>query len=294
MSAPRLSVLLATVHPWPAVKTALECARNQDGGADFEILLLDGNGAALPGEPGPPVRWIRAPGKDGFELRAMGFAEARGAVIAITEDHCVMLPDWCRRILAAHEKTPAAVLIGAVANHPDSARRAIDRANFLLTFGPFSAPIEPLTSWRLPVPTNISFKRSALSDPPFLPGWVEYGLLAELRERNEIELAPDVLLEHRQSWGVLRALVVHFSSGRSYGASTRTWPSRERRHWYRELRSLPRRMYWMTLPALRRGAGGAAPGAADRIWLKTLILANALGQLTGSIAGPGRSRRLLV
>jgi Glycosyl transferase family 2 len=271
VSAPRLSIVLATAHAWPGAKAALDSARDQDCDAEFEILFLDGHGAALDREPDPPVRWFRAPGKDGFELRALGFAEARGDVVAITEDHCVMLPDWCRRILAAHERNPAAVLVGAVANHPDSARRAVDRANFLLTFGPFSAPIEPLTSLRLPVPTNISFKRSALSAPRFSPGWIEYGLLAELRERGEIELAPDVLLQHRQSWGALRALLVHFSSGRSYGASTR-----------------------MTLPALERGAGGAVPGAADRIWLKALILANALGQLTGSIAGPGRSRRRLI
>lgn len=294
MSAPRLSVLLATVHAWPAARAALESARSQDCDADFEILFLDGHGAGLDREPASPVRWIRAPGKDGFELRALGFAEARGAIVAITEDHCVVPRDWCRRILAAHERSPAAVLVGAVSNHADSTRRAVDRANFLLTFGPFAAPIEALTSLRLPVPTNISFKRSALSTPPFSPGWIEYGLLAELRVRGEIELAPDIVLQHRQSWGALRALYVHFSSGRSYGASTRTWPSHERRQWFRQLSSLPRRMYWMTLPALERGAGGAVPGGEDRIWLKALILANALGQLAGSIAGPGRSRSLLV
>ena len=71
-------------------------------------------------------------------------------------------------------------------------------------------------------------------------------------------------------------VVVHFSSGRSYGASTRTWPSQERRHWFASFVA-PRRMYWMTLPALearggRRRArrGGQAlvegPDPRERAW----------------------------
>jgi hypothetical protein len=272
----------------------VESALAQSCGEAYEVLVLDGHGAGLPRDQDLPVRWLRVPGADVFELRAMGFAAARGEIIAISEDHCVMPRDWCSQTLAAHRGNPAAALIGPVSNHAGSARRAVDRASFLLTLGPFAPPLEALTHGRLPVPTNLSLKRSALlvGTPP--PGWIEYELLAELQQRNELGLASDALLEHRQCWDSLLAPRIHFYSGRSYGASTRAWPSWVRRRWFLQLGLLPHRMFRLTRPALERGAAGAASGVADRFWLIGLILANALGQLVGALAGPGASRRRLV
>lgn len=291
---PRLSVLLPTTHPWPGVEQALESLLRQNGSETREILLLDGHGAALSREPAPPVRWLKLPGSDVFDLRARGIAEAAGEIVAITEDHCVMPPEWCGRILSAHSLSPAAALVGPVSNHADSSLRAVDRASFLLTLGPFAPPLTALTEPRLPVPTNVSFKRAVLPRETPPSGWLEYALLADLRARGELGVAPDALLEHRQSWTAWRAPLVHFHSGRSYGASTRSWPADRRREWFRALRSLPRRMMWITRPALERGAGGARAGPSDRAWVIALILSNALGQLAGAVTGPGVSRRRLV
>jgi hypothetical protein len=290
---PRLSVLLPTVQAWPTVKVALEAALAQDGGEPFEILLLDGHGAGLCREPDHRVRWLRVPGADVFELRALGVAAARGEIIAISEDHCVMPPGWCGKTLAAHRENSVAALVGPVSNHADSARRAVDRASFLLTMGPFAPPLRALTTERLPVPTNLSFKRSALPLGTPAPGWLEYEFLADLHRRNELGLAVETVLEHRQSWGYLRAPLIHFHSGRSYGGSTRAWPPALRRQWFRELRLLPHRMFRFTRSSLERGAGGAVPGMGDRGWLIALILANAFGQLAGAVAGAGASRRRL-
>jgi hypothetical protein len=214
---PRLSVLLPTARAWPEIGEALAAALAQDCAEPFEILVLDGHGAGLAGEPSPPVRWLREPGADVFALRALGLAEARGEIVAISEDHCVLPPDWCRRILAAHRASAAPALVGPVANHPGSARRAVDRANFLLTMGPYAAPLDELPPGRLPIPTNLSLKRAALpaGRPP--AGWLEYDLLAALRDRGQIGLAGDVTLAHLQSWRAGEALAVHFASGRAYG-----------------------------------------------------------------------------
>lgn len=291
---PRLSVLLPTARAWPEIGEALAAALAQDCAEPFEILVLDGHGAGLAGEPSPPVRWLREPGADVFALRALGLAEARGEIVAISEDHCVLPPDWCRRILAAHRASAAPALVGPVANHPGSARRAVDRANFLLTMGPYAAPLDELPPGRLPIPTNLSLKRAALpaGRPP--AGWLEYDLLAALRDRGQIGLAGDVTLAHLQSWRAGEALAVHFASGRAYGGSTRGWPRRERLRWLLRWGLLPRRLFRLTRPALERGAGGRAPTLADRAWLVGLILANAAGQLTGALAGAGASRHRLV
>jgi hypothetical protein len=288
-----LSILIPTVHPWPAIQRSLESAFAQDCEEPYEVLILDGHGRGLPLSADARAIWVLAPGADSFDLRTMGIAMARGEVIAISEDHCVMPPGWCRQTLAAHDENPAAALLGPVSNHRDSARRAVDRANFLLTFAPFAASLTLLASGRLPVPTNLSLKRSAVRRAANRPGWLEYELLAELQKKGELGLAAGAVLEHRQTWGWLRAPVIHFASGRSYGASIREWPAEQRRQWFRELRRLPGRMLRIIRPALDQGAGGAAPWAADRFWLRVLVLSNTLGQFVGALTGPGTSRRFL-
>ncbi|MGH9441533.1 MAG: glycosyltransferase family 2 protein [Thermoanaerobaculia bacterium] len=290
---PRLSVLLPATHRWPVARLALESLLAQDCRDPYEILVLDGHGGALDAEPDFPVRWIRHPGADVFGLRARGIAEANGEIVAITEDHCIAPRDWCRRVLEAHDRCPAGALVGPVSNHADSSRRSVDRANFLLTLGPFAPPLGGLEQPRLPVPTNMSFKRRVLPSREPDSGWIEYTLLSALRDRGEIGVAPEALLEHRQSWTAWRAPFVHFQSGRSYGASIREWAPRLRRRWFREFPRLPRRILWITRPALERGAGGAPPSPADRFWVVVLILANAVGQLAGALTGPGTSRRRL-
>jgi hypothetical protein len=125
-------------------------------------------------------------------------------------------------------------------------------------------------------------------------GTLEYELLATLTRRNELGLAPHAPLAHRQSWGRGAGLRVHFESGRAYGASSRAWRTADRAAWFLALPAMPFRIYRITAPALRCGAGGAPPGAADRAWLLALILANVAGQLAGALAGEGESHRRLV
>ncbi len=288
-----MSLLLPTVHPWPEVRETLETVVAPACREGCEILLLDGHGAGLSAPPRPPVRWLRLPGADVFALRAHGLAAARGEIVAILEDHCVAAPDWCRRTLAAHHEDPSPALIGPVANHPDSSHRAVDRANFLLTLGPYAPPLRAVEADRLPVPTNLSLKRAALPVEEPAAGWLEYEGIGELHRRGRIGVAAGALLEHRQSWGPLRAPLVHFHSGRAYGATVRSWPRERRRAWRRSLLRLPGRLLRITRPALERGAGGAPPTAADRGWLLALVLANTLGQAAGSLAGAGDSRARL-
>src|SRR5699024_5027539 len=47
--------------------------------------------------------------------RAAGLKVSRGRIIAMTEDHALPAPDWCRQILAAHDGE-APVIGGAIEN----------------------------------------------------------------------------------------------------------------------------------------------------------------------------------
>ena len=288
---PVVSVLLPTTSAWPYVEGALRAALEQPGAPPYEVLLLDGHGAALAGEPAPPVRWLRHPGADAFALRAAGVAAARGEVVAISEDHCFAPPDWVAAIAAAHAADPRPVLVGATENHPASAASALDRANFLLTFAGQNPARLQVGEGRLPVPTNVSFKRAALGEA-LRPGELEYPWLGAMRARGGIGLAPQVKLAHLQSWGAA-APGIHFASGRSYGAAVRDWPTRKRLRWWRHLPALPLHLLRLVGPDLAAGAAGAAPGVADRLSLLLLVAANVAGQVAGALLGPGGSRARL-
>jgi hypothetical protein len=108
-----------------------------------------------------------------------------------------------------------------------------------------------------------------------------------------VAVAEDVFLYHLQRWRVPEALMVHFHSGRSYGASVRLWPANASRVWWRALPSIPRALYQRTLPVLLRGAAGERAWGLDRFWLGLLVFANVAGQFVGALGGAGSSRQWL-
>ncbi len=286
----RVSVLLPTVHAWPAVSAALESLRMQSDAPPFEVLVLDGHGNALPdAHDDATVRWIRLPGADSFVLRAAGIGHARGTIVAISEDHCVMPADWIASVVAAHRADPSPAIVGVVANHPASAVSAIDRANFIVTFAGQTPHRLSLRLGRLPVPTNLSFKRSSLAASPFTPTEFEYRWIAELLRDSQLGTAKSVVIHHRQSWG--RATwAVHAASGRSYGATVHSAPFRARATWWLKFPLVPLRLMRLVLPELLHGAGGNRGGLADFVCAAGLIASNLSGQILGALHGPGASR----
>jgi len=290
---PLISVLLPTVRPWPEVSSSLASLLSQAAAPPFEVLLLDGHGETLAAPPTDPrVHWLRLPGSDTFSLRAAGVAAARGAIIAVSEDHCIAPADWLASIDAAHRTDPALAVVGTTVNHPDSATSAMDRANFLLTFAGQNQNRLDLGVRRLPVPTNLSFKRAALPAARLAPGELEYQWLAKLSRRSALGVSPLVVLHHRQCWG-RAAPRVHLASGRSFGASIRQSRRRDQLKWWLALPTLPLRLARLVVPDLLQGAAGAGPSPKDALCVATLIAANVCGQALGAAIGPGSSRRRL-
>ena len=130
---PPLSVVLATRSVWPAMSPTLDALVPQASELGAEVLVVDGDGHAFKDQVPPEVRYVSVPGADVFRLRARGLVEARGEIVAFTEDHCVPAPDFCAATLRAHGEDPRPAVSGAVVNgSPDS---TIDRANFLNVHG---------------------------------------------------------------------------------------------------------------------------------------------------------------
>ena len=127
---PHLSVVIATSQPWPEMRGVLDSVYVQTRALGAELIVVDGHGQGLCEDHGyAGVRWLRRPGNTVFQLRAIGLAEARGEVVAVTEDHCRVAPDWCEQVLRAHRENPHAAVIGGVVDN-GAVDSLWDRASF--------------------------------------------------------------------------------------------------------------------------------------------------------------------
>ena len=91
--------------------------------------------------------------------RATGIQVARGRIVALTEDHAIPAPDWCRQILAAHEG-PEAVIGGVIENGID---RPLNWAWYYCDFGRYGRPLPNLEAEYVS-DVNVSYKRAALME----------------------------------------------------------------------------------------------------------------------------------
>lgn len=291
----RLSVVIATGKPWPEVRSCLDSLRDQARALDVEILLVDGDGEALPEaavRTYPNVRRLRQPGASVFALRAWGLSEAAGDIIAVTEDHCRVPPDWCQEILRAHGEHPDAAAIGGAVENA-ATDRLMDRANFALVFSPFLPPIRDGESEEIALQANISYKRRVIPADMGRLGMMEFLFNRQLRERGEVLVADGrIVVHHDQSHGFLGTLAMHFHNGRSiagFRLPDLSGPGRVARVLSTAL--LPPFLFYRTLGNLarkRRLTGGVL---ASVPLLAALVVCHAAGELVGYLTGPGGSPR---
>lgn len=178
----------------------------------------------------PGVRFIRIAGESidesdtanarhrRYDLRrAAGIREARGEIVALTEDHVVPADDWCEQIISAHRTSGAGVIGGAIENGVD---QMLNRALYYCDFGRYGRPLPPgEPSYVSDV--NVSYKRDVLisncdlySDT-YHETTVHWGLIARgvklaLNDRIVIfQHRPDIKLKkalrERVAWGRLFA-----------------------------------------------------------------------------------------
>ncbi len=290
---PRLTVLVATTRRWPELESCLEALHDQAQSVGAEILVADGSGAGLSSDAQrryPAVRLLRRPGATVFQLRARSLEASRGEVVAITEDHCRVAPDWCRRILEAHERWPdAAVIGGVVENGAD--RTLLDWASFLLVNGSVLPPVRKGERPPVALQANVSYKRRIL--PCRLPdeGRLEWMFHRDLRRAGETLLCDDAIrCVHVQSLGIAGTCRIHFDDGR-----TLAWFRR------REIGRIERIGRLVAAPAMPPAllVRALLPhlGHSRRCWrfllalpwLAVLVCCRTAGAVAGFVAGPGKS-----
>ncbi len=285
---PSISVVFATRHQWQETASFLDRIEVQVRAVGGELLVVDGGGA-MPSEPDDAVSCIRSPGSDVYQLRALGAARARGEIVAYTEDHCMVAPDWCEQILRAHHDHPdAAMIAGAVLN--GSEERTMDRANFLMVHAPNLPPLREVPTDWVPSSANVSFKHAALPDRVPDPGWVEYVLTAELIRSGRVAMSDRIRVSHVQSYGIVGTTVNHYHAAPSVAGHHRQLrPTMGRRMFARAALTYPFDASRRTLRVARQ-----KPAYASGVWwmvapMLLLACSATVGLLTGTVAGPGVS-----
>jgi hypothetical protein len=277
-----LSVVLATIEPWPDLANCLAVLEPQVAAVGGEIIVGDGDGAALDAAKAAAsdrLSWIRAPGASVFELRARAVERARGEIIALTEDHCIVGADWCAQILEAFQRNPIAIgVTGPVLN--GSTDKLIDWANFLHTFGSYFPPVDKDQRHRSPPAANIAFRRSAIGTGPIAPGWIELELSGRLFREKLFCVHEAITVTHVQSHGFWRTLLSHFDNGRSTTGLHPVPGKRLQRPW-----ELFGGAWWSMSDDARR----LRAVRASVPFMFLLSCCHWVGEVVGVMAGPGRS-----
>jgi hypothetical protein len=278
-----LSVVIPVRDGVEEIEQVLRALLPQARATGTEVLVV--GRAEGPAPDG--VRIVRVEDDDIYRLRLEGIEAARGALIAIGEDHAVPRPDWCAAVIRAHAERPAApAVIGCLSNATD--RTLSGRGNFLAFAAPFGPPLaKPL---RRPPPSSaISFKREALHEGRGRVGWFESVLMPRLFEEGRLAVDARIVVDHYQDHGIVWSIVNGFHSARgSYGYASRGLPRADRAAQARwSLRHWPPRLI-----AEARAAVAGEPGhAADLAMVAVVAVAAAVGGAVGSLAGPGSSPR---
>jgi hypothetical protein len=277
-----LTVVLATTEPWPDLANCLAVLEPQVAEVDGEIIVGDGHGAALDDRHAASsdrLSSIRIPGASVFELRARAAEMARGEIIATTEDHCIVGPNWCAQILEAFRLHPDAMAVaGPVIN--GSTDHLIDWANFLHTFGSFVPPWNGHQRERCPPNANVAYRRDAFPSGSIPVGWMELELNPGLHRRGLFFVHDAITVTHVQSFGFWKTLQAHFDNGRTTTG----------------LHPVPlsvRQSPWHLFRGTMRGMGGDERlRKTIRVCMPLIFLlscCHAAGEIAGILAGPGRS-----
>jgi len=284
---PSLSVVLATIEPWPDLANCLEVLLPQVTAIGGELLVGDGDGSALEERhlaEHPCLKLIRLPGASVFELRAKALELAQGELIATTEDHCLVASDWCAQIQHAFAQHPDVLAVtGPVLN--GSRDHLIDWANYLHNFGSTLPPFDSPERWyRAPPCVNIAYRRSVLPAGPVPPGWMELEVNPRLLRDGGFLRHEAMTVTHVQSHGLWGTMATHFHNGRT---TTGLHPERFSGN------LLPWRRFRATVRGFSDGAEYRAIIRKSLPLVFLLTCCHALGETVGIVAGPGESPRRL-
>ncbi|MFQ5689193.1 MAG: glycosyltransferase family 2 protein [Gemmatimonadota bacterium] len=288
--APDLSVVVPSVNGWEELRGSLSALRAQTGDVRLEIVVPERVGPEVR-EPlarsCPEVRVIElAPGTTIPHMRAKGFELARAPVVGVIEDHVIVPADWATRMLEAHGQG-AEVVGGSVEN--GATERWSDWAAFLCEYShcldPKAGPAEWLTG------NNVTYRRELLERyrRVILEGGWENRLHDALRADGITLLCrPDIRVLHDKHFSVRGYLEQRYLYSRAYaGARVEGCGAITRLGYAAGALLLPPVLALRIISGVRKSGRYGAELIRSLPLLPIFVGSWALGELVGSVAGPG-------
>ena len=283
MSRPALSVVIPA-RQGRSVLEGLRPLAEQVEAVGGEIVVVDGSGERVPVTS--PVRWIAMSDTNLLRLRSVAVRAARGAVVAVGEDHAVPRPGWCEAILRAHSEHPnAAAVAGCLVNATD--RTVAGRANFVGFAAQYSPPMPSLPRQQPPPASTLSFKREALDELGDSTGRLESDLIPRLFREGRIAADDRIIVEHHQDKGILWSAQNAFASARAgYGYERLR---REPAHRWDIVRWVLTRMPGVLWRDARDGCEKTRYQRRDLPAVAVIQAGAIAGATLGTLIGPGRA-----
>ncbi len=215
----KLSIVIAAWTGWDYLRECLKSLERQADAADIEVIVVRNfkleNTENL--ETFPFVNHILAEAATVPELRTRGIREARGAVIALLEDHCEFAPQWVEEIQKAHE-LPCSIVGGAVENI--SPNRALNWAVYFYDYGNYMLPMRAGAAETLSG-MNVSYSRETLAEvrEVYADGFFETFVNEKLKQQgHELYLAPAAVIYHRKNYDFKTVATQFYHQARSFAA----------------------------------------------------------------------------
>jgi hypothetical protein len=217
--SPEVSVVIAAIDGRSDVEASIGAVKQQARHPMIEILLVanhDHPCAAARRSDNVTVviseRRRLVP-----ELWGLGFAQARGSIVAVTIAGCIPQPRWIDAIVRAHQ-SPDAGVGGAIEQHVPGA--IVDWAVYFVRYAAYMQPMAAGPALQVPG-DNGSYKRAALEDERAAiaaRGFWEYEINTRLVARGRrLSLAPDMLVRHTHSFGIRGFCRQRWQHGRIFG-----------------------------------------------------------------------------
>jgi hypothetical protein len=290
---PTISLIVATTHGWPDYRDVFLTHRAAVDAVGGELIVADSSGNLPPAESevGPNVTWISAPGVGVYRLRTQSYPVARGQIVAHTEDHCVLDPDWAKTALDLHRQYPDAAVIGAVVEN-GSKERLNDWANFFVGHVWDMPGVGEGRKVEAAGLTCVTYKRHAIEN---MAGVGDLGVNEAYHQRALTAAGETVLMDDR-----LRCS--HVQSGGVRKAVSRTWHAARAGAAMRRQKLTPRMLLRIALTpvlpivysgviakqvAQRRYFTGKAVGSAP--YMVGFLVVRAVAEVVGYVAGMGDS-----
>ena len=285
----RLSIVIPTRVGWPHMRRSVDAVLPQLEAAQAELIVSDASGLPVPDfTSAGNIRWLRLPGVPSHGLRQHAYRQARGAIVAVTEDHCEPAADWAMSILAEHARAPrAAAIFGLVDN--GSRDKVLDWALYSVGYLPWAPPAPVAHS--TPGHADLSFKSWAFTQvPPEGDQVLEFRYLRALRDAGYEVLATDrMLVTHFQSAGLRATTRLLFHNGRMIAGLRRGTATR--RDWLRGLAPGPLALFRTVRTArLSRVKPQIQANVLKSVPIILILhLSHAIGEGVGYLGGQGRS-----